>query len=534
MGLPVEVVSADAVRRLIATHMLTGSVDPSHASGQGETVDAKLGSVTLHPHQVSAIRRIESALEEFGGALLCDEVGMGKTFVALAVASRFQQCVVVAPAVLRDMWSQQSGIAGVELPFVSFEQLSRGRRLKDRFDLVVIDEAHHARNRTTRRYEGLSTMVMQSRVLLLSATPIHNSQRDLTALLALFLGSRSASLSRAEIARCVIRHEVETSGLASRIPEAGALRWLDLTDDRRIPDQLMALPPPLPVRDGGLGGVLIARSLVRQWCSSDAALESALRRRLGRSLALIAALESGHYPSEGELAAWTIGDDSVQLAFPSLVATPIGETAGLLSVLRRHQDALRELLRSLKRERSRDADRAQLLAGIRHEHFGVPIVAFSQYAETVNAMFRELRREAGIAVLTARGARVAGGSLSRREAISRFAPKASGVRAPREAERIDLLLATDLLSEGVNLQDAGVVVHLDLPWTAARLEQRLGRVARLGSQHSRIFAYGIRPSPAAEVLIRMESTIRKRWRKLKTGSDLFDRCCPSVLVHQLR
>ena len=60
----------------------------------------------------------------------------------------------------------------------------------------------------------------------------------------------------------------------------------------------MALPPPLPVRDGGLGGVLIARSLVRQWCSSDAALESALRRRLGRSLALIAALESGHYPSE--------------------------------------------------------------------------------------------------------------------------------------------------------------------------------------------------------------------------------------------
>ena len=118
----------------------------------------------------------------------------------------------------------------------------------------------------------------------------------------------------------------------------------------------------------------------------------------------------------------------------------------------------------------------ELLAGIRREHLGIPIVAFSQYAETVTAMFRELRREAGVAVLTARGARVAGGSLSRREAISRFAPRASGVRAPREAERIDLLLATDLLSEGVNLQDAGVVVHLDLPWTAARLEQRLGRV----------------------------------------------------------
>ena len=46
-----------------------------------------------------------------------------------------------------------------------------------------------------------------------------------------------------------------------------------------------------------------------------------------------------------------------------------------------------------------------------------------------------------------------------------------------------LLLTTDLASEGVNLQDASVVVHLDLPWTAARLEQRVGRVARLASAH---------------------------------------------------
>jgi superfamily II DNA or RNA helicase len=490
--------------------MLSGNVDRPQGPWQSETPDASLGSITLHPHQVSAIRRIESAMEEFGGALLCDEVGMGKTFVALAIANRFKTCAVVAPAVLRDMWSQQSGIADVKLSFVSFEQLSRGRRPNDRFDLVVVDEAHHVRNRSTRRYGELARMVMRSRVLLLSATPIHNTPRDLTALLALFLGSRSETLSRAAIARCLIRREVETAGLASQIPEAGPLRWLEIADNRRIPADLMSLPPPLPVRDGGLGGALIARSLVRQWCSSDAALETALRRRLGRSLALIAALESGHYPSESELAAWTVADDSVQLAFPSFVATPIGETAELLEVLRRHQAALRGLLRSLKRETSRDAERARLLAAIRHEHLSVPIVAFSQYAETVNAMFRELRRESGIAVLTARGARVAGGPLSRREAISRFAPRASSARAPRDAERIDLLLATDLLSEGVNLQDAGVVVHLDLPWTAARLEQRLGRVARLGSQRNHVFAYGIRPSSAAEVLIRMESTIRKK------------------------
>ena len=188
-----------------------GNVDVAQTSRQSETVDARLGSVTLHPHQVSAIRRIESALEEFGGALLCDEVGMGKTFVALAVAEPVSRnasswrlrCFAICG---RSNQNRRSG----DCHLCRSSSSVADDDSTDRFDLVVIDEAHHARNRGTRRYEGLSTMVMQSRVLLLSATPIHNSRRDLTALLALFLGSRAASLSRAEIARCVIRREVES------------------------------------------------------------------------------------------------------------------------------------------------------------------------------------------------------------------------------------------------------------------------------------------------------------------------------------
>jgi superfamily II DNA or RNA helicase len=518
VGSPVTIVGAGALKALMAKHILGEGSERRTAFGKldaCETRETRLGSITLHPHQISAVRRARAAMDEFGGALLCDEVGMGKTFVALAIAKSFASCAVVAPAVLRDMWSLQSQIAGAPLRFVSFEQLSRGRRPGDPFDLVIVDEAHHARNRATRRYAELSRMMTRARALLLSATPIHNSSRDLSALLALFLGSLSEALTPAEIARCVIRREVNAAGLASRIPSTGALRWLEITDDPRIPEAIMALPPPLPVRDGGLGGVLVARALLRQWCSSDAALESALRRRLGRSLAMIQALESGHYPSENELSAWTIADDSVQLAFPSLVATPMGETSGMLDAIGRHQAGLRALLRSLKREPSRDTERARLLTEVRRAHAGIPIVAFSQYAETVTALFRELRGQAGVAALTAKGARVAGGSLTRPEALARFAPRASGARAPREAERIDVLLTTDLLSEGVNLQDAGVVVHLDLPWTGARLEQRIGRVARLGSERRRVFAYGIRPSQAGEMLIRMESTIARKLAEMR-------------------
>jgi superfamily II DNA or RNA helicase len=504
---PVEVVSAPELRELIARAYLA----------QGESADddfpRRMGSVTLHPHQFSAARRLLAAIEEFGGALLSDEVGMGKTFVALAIARQFRSSIVVGPAALRDMWSEQARRAGVELPFLSLESLSRKRHAGKQFDLVVIDEAHHFRNPSTARYRHVARMVMRSKVLLLSATPIHNSRRDLASLLALFIGSRAESLTGPEIGRCVVRRQIESAGLSDRIPEAEALVWKEIEDDDVIPRELLSLPPPVPVRDGGDGGALVARSLLRQWCSSDAALESALRRRLARSIALRDALECGRYPSEQELAAWTFAEDSVQLAFPLLVASPVGDGTALLDALNAHDKALRRILTLITSDHHRDAMRAEVMTQIRSAHRGVSVIAFSQYAETVRALFHELRTERGVGSLTATAARVAGGAITRREALARFAPVATGVKAPRYIDRIDLLLTTDLLSEGVNLQDAGVVVHLDLPWTAARLEQRIGRVRRLGSVHRRVQAYGIRPSTAAEALISLEKTIRTKMRE---------------------
>jgi superfamily II DNA or RNA helicase len=505
--LPVEIVSARAVRELIARAVLGDetSSDPSPSIGQDSA--ERLGSVALRPHQISAVSRLGVALDHFGGALLADDVGMGKTFVALSLARRFMKPLVTGPAVLRNMWMHQERLAGVEIPFLSFESLSRGHCVDGSFDLVVIDEAHHLRNPATRRYRELSAIARRSRVLLISATPVHNRRNDLTALLAIFLGSRADSLSSSELSRVVIRRGVESAGLRESIPQVGEIAWRELADDASVPAALLSLPPALPTRGGGIGDLLVARSLIRQWCSSDAALEAALRRRLARSIALISALESGHYPSQEELSAWTVTDDSVQLAFPAFVSTPQANTTDLLDAVGKHRQALRELLHSLDGQHRRDRTTAAFLRDIRRAHPNVPVVAFSQYAETVGALFRELRNEPGIAVLTAKGARVAGGSLTRREALSRFAPRASGTPLPRTIDRVDVLLSTDLLSEGVNLQDAGIVVHLDLPWTAARLEQRMGRVARMGSAHRHVYAYGIRPPAAAEILIRLETTI---------------------------
>ena len=499
----------------------------------GEPASARsVGAISLQPHQLTAVARIESALDEFGGALLCDEVGMGKTFVATAVARRFSRRLVVAPAALTSMWRDALAITKTNADLISFEKLSRiggilapdlgaeSAKLSasaacDCCDLVIVDEAHHARNPATRRYEQLTKLTREARVLLLTATPVHNRTADMLALLTLFLGSRARRLTAGEIAQCVIRREHAQLERSAGIPKVLPVASHEISDEPGIVSGLMNLPPPIPVRDGGLGGTLIARGLVHQWASSEAALHEALRRRIAKASALIASLEGGTYPTEKELRTWVYEDGALQLGFPELLSAPIDDPATLLQAVRLHSNALHEFRSRYSARSALDAERTQILFAIRDAHPNAKIVAFAQYGDTVSMFFRRLVKAGRVAMLTAHGACIAGGKLSREDALARFAPRAFHARPPAPAEEINLLLAADLLSEGVNLQDAEVVVHLDVPWTAARLEQRVGRVARMGSPHSAVSVYLIRPPASAAALLDSEWLVQRKWNAAK-------------------
>jgi hypothetical protein len=231
----------------------------------------------------------------------------------------------------------------------------------------------------------------------------------------------------------------------------------------------------------------------------------------------MAALEAGRYPSRSEVAAWTYAESSVQLAFPELVTASATKRAtgrrsvdDLLRAVRLHDDAVRKVLVLLQSLPDPDVDRAEAIRDVRGRHPGERIIAFAEAAETVEVLFQLLRKDGGVAMVRARGGAVSGGALSRREVIARFAPLAQGAKEPHRSQRIDLLLATDLLSEGVNLQDASVVIHVDLPWNPARLEQRVGRVSRLGSRHQRVSVYAIRPPAASERLLAVERRLRAK------------------------
>ena len=517
-------VSSSEARRAIASAFLAADGAPVSDRHRG----MRLGGIALQPHQVDALSRLRSAIGDFGGALLCDPVGTGKTYCALAVASSYRRTLVVAPAVLRPMWDNAAIAAHVPVSFVSHESLSRGADAKLNSDLVIVDEAHHARNPATKRFIALSHLTAGRDVLLLTATPIHNRRDDLHALLSLFLGDRAATLSNAELGRIVIRREDELAPEKVGLPAIEQLRWYTLPNDEAIVTALIGLPTPVPPSDGGDGGALVTHSLIRQWASSDAALRGGLMRRRHRAIALIAALESGTYPSRAELTAWSIADDSVQLAFAELVASPADDTAALLAAIRAHEEAVSHLLQKVGRSSPRDQARADIVRQIRMLHRDVPVVAFSQYEDTVKAMFRLLASDGDVGALSGRGGHVANGCISRHEAITRFAPRASGHRPPRHADKMTLLITTDLLSEGVNLQDAGVVIHLDLPWTPARMEQRLGRIARIGSHHARVHSYAIHPAASAEAVARIEQILETKMQSASRLVGSFPSLTPAL------
>lgn len=485
------------------------------SSAGGATV---VGAVTLLPHQVTAVRRLVAAMDLLGGALLADETGLGKTYVALAIAAGARRPLVVAPAALTPMWAAALRCTGVAASFRTTEGLSRagasGETRAARHDMVIVDEAQHFRNPRTRRYDRLARLVGGARVLLLSATPVHNRAGDLRQLLALFLGARAGTLDAAALARCVVRRGADAVSVPARPPPVAPLAWVAGGDDPAqdaLLDAIVELPPPLPPRDGGRATALLAHGLVRQWSSSVGALHGALRRRLVRAEALLAALDGGHHLSAAELRQWAAGDDAVQLPLPGLFDIVGSTEPSLRDALVAHRDGVRALLRRVAR--CDDGARAAALRAIRDRHPGAGVVAFSQFADTVDALYRLLDRDGGVCALRGDGARVAGGPLSRDDALRRFAPLAHGVAPPPTAERITLLLTTDVVSEGINLQDAAAVVHLDLPWTAARMEQRVGRVARLGSPHELVAVYAIAPPARAERLLGVERRLRAKWRE---------------------
>ena len=133
----------------------------------GAPLAARSWPAWLAPHQIPAADRLSTILARHGGALLADAVGLGKSYVALAVAVvRQEPFALVVPAVLVPQWRDLLDRFGQQdVPIVTHESLScRPSPPSAAFRrLVVVDEAHRFRNPETNRYRALARMVIGSR-----------------------------------------------------------------------------------------------------------------------------------------------------------------------------------------------------------------------------------------------------------------------------------------------------------------------------------------------------------------------------------
>ena len=490
-----------AVRALIASLVL-GSARGSH-----------VGDFTLRPAQRRTLSDVRAAISEFGGALLADPPGTGKTVLALAAAHGAGRVLVLAPSTLRTQWLAAAERAAVPITFVSLEALSRGTaRMAAQF--VIVDEAHHLRTPTTRRYAHAAAACVGAQVLLLSATPVVNRTADRDALLALFLGSRAEHLSPSELGRCVVRRR-ESGGLRPTLQRIGPITVHGEIDG--IAAALRQLPPPVPIAAGAPPTALIVMTLAMAWQSSLAAFDAALRRREQRGGALADLLRAGRMPSHAALRHWVLHDDATQLALPWLVADAAAPTRpvtadAMLVTLERHLSAVGALRSVIGPHRVDDVTRrADALRALIAAYPGRRVVVFARHAETVRALYSALRGEPGVVAIIGSRVRAASGRWTRDEVLRAIGPRALSHEA-HDPRAIRIVLCTDALAEGVEMQGVGVVVHADLPWTPARLEQRVGRVVRVGSGARLVFEAWFSAPHGARALVRLGARLARKSR----------------------
>ena len=138
------------------------------------------------------------------------------------------------------------------------------------------------------------------------------------------------------------------------------------------------------------------------------------------------------------------------------------------------------------------------------DHSDRKVLIFTQFADTANYLGEQLQKY-GVDKL----ATVTGKTENPTELAYRFSPK-SNKRLGIAVSDLRVLIATDVLSEGQNLQDCNIIVNYDLPWAIIRLIQRAGRIDRIGQDSEQILCYSFLPADGVEDLIKLRSRLQRR------------------------
>ena len=468
--------------------------------------------------------RVLDLLERFGACLLADDIGLGKTYISSAVlhsvADEPSRMLVVAPASVLPSWKRVVG-SQLNVTFSSFAKLIRSPDLQLDFDLVVVDEAHRARNPKTRRFLTVSRLAKRAKMLLVTSTPIHNQLRDIRSLLMLLTGSwfpADVPGLRRALRRVTVRR---TRWTVEQLYDVAAERlggFPERVEHRKrvelsVPYRKLALEllellgSAFPVESAEvlrLATGLFAKRLE----SSPAAYVATLKRCRNY---LIRALEAGscdRWLSREEFRR-VFGEDpesqAAQLVLPFLFGgLPERAPVDLSSALSRIEVSI-DTAASLDLQ---DDSKLQSLLTLLDESDD-PTLVVTCYRDTAEYLFQSISGRASV-LLTGDAAHARrGGRLSRREALGRFSPNSQGFSVC-PGDRFDLMVATDVIGEGLNLQDAARLIHYDLPWNPMVIEQRCGRIDRFTASHREVEVFSFQVPGILNAHMGLEEILRRK------------------------
>jgi len=188
-------------------------------------------------------------------------------------------------------------------------------------------------------------------------------------------------------------------------------------------------------------------------------------------------------------------------------------------VLKKHLDSdSKEIINILKTGKDWNADDDRKLNALDElltkKHKNEKVLVFTQYADTAYYISEHLKKRK-IKHLQ----HVTGDSENPTKIAQQFSPLSNDM--PKSANDIRVLITTDVLSEGQNLQDAHIILNYDLPWAIIRLIQRAGRVDRIGQKAEEILCYSFLPEEGIENIIRLRRRLTNRIRQNAevVGSD---------------
>ncbi len=155
---------------------------------------------------------------------------------------------------------------------------------------------------------------------------------------------------------------------------------------------------------------------------------------------------------------------------------------------------------------------------------GAKRLIFTQYADTAKYLSANLNpggRDPQIEVIFS-------GDKSKEKIVGRFAPKANPeYRFGKDEAELMTVIATDVLAEGLNLQDCDNIINYDLHWNPVRLIQRFGRIDRIGSEHERIFGFNFLPETGIEANLKLHEKLERRIQEIHDtigeDSEILDR-----------